>query len=1009
MSNPIEAQLDAEMKAATPATPGIQLASASGPAPVSRAPVDPVGQAIDREILEKKFGTTGQQILTAAEGFSKGLAGPLATGAEAILHKAGVPGISPEEQAARAQVNPVTHGASEIIGFVAPAIATAGASAAARAGVAGAGALETGLKAASKFTQAGVIEKVGKAVEPVARVVGLGGPGAGVFAKIGSSAVRGAVENGLYQVGDETSRLINADPNQSVQTAIANVGLSSLVGGGLGGGAGTVSALWRATLGSRTGAILNSISNKVGGIEGVTPNPVDDIISKSGMELPPEIQAGLTKDPAVREMFHILNQSDTTTSGREFQQTMKDFHQKAGDTLAESLGRKADQIPDDFDKYSHGKTIGNTLADEVSDRVGPLKRAYEEYGDRFKGKALAPSTAEREAAERALVQTADDELTAATKVALDMQKSGRPEAAIEAAALVDDAQRAADSARAKATAPGTVDILQSKIAKLADDERWVLAPDDEIMKAVGSIQRELPRLKTLSDLTAYIKRVEEKLPFDPLKGPRNRAAGMIKGILRDTEGELIAAHIGEDFGAESLGAYRTTQKAYAAESKLKDELESRLGRLGSTSSYSKAIREMASSDAEGLFRKLSGKDDADALRLLSDNFPKTARALREAYVDQIFTKAKVDGQILPNRVMTQLSKLSPQLRSFVVPPQSMSRVEAIGHMVEQLKDTHFNYSGTGRAIDKLFQHVPGTAVGLVSMILGGNPALALALGALTKYVSKDAPDAVRLGLLKWMGSNKPIEAGAFKSMVDFIHQTIKGDDMISKSTRSLVSGASKVIPEHLIPDDRSLDELEKKLRKLEDNPDKFEGISANAGYYLPNHGIAMAGTAASAMGYLSSLRPASTKSSPLEPMREPTAADRAKFRRVLMLAQQPMMLAQLMKDGTLTTQDVQHVRTMYPHFYSRLTQKMTEAVISHISKDQPIPYKLRFGLSVLLGQPMDSSMSAQNIMSNQAVFDGAAATNPEIQAPGGVKPTSKSMREMKPANRLSLRRSDDSV
>lgn len=942
---------------------------------------------------EERFGGLGQQALTAVEGGAKGLLGPIATGAERLLSVAGVPGLSPGEQAGRAAGNPILHGASEVGGFVLPALVTAGGSAAVRAGLEIPEAVRMGAKALEGVTQAGLLEQAGARAAPLAAKMGIGGPGAGTLGKIGSSAVRGAVENGLYQAGDETSKLINGDPGQSVETAVADVGLASLVGGTLGGGAGAVSSLWRATQGSKAGALLKSVSDHVGGIEGVEPNTVNDLVSKTGMDVAPEVQAALKDDPAVKEMFNVLNQSDTTNSGREFQQTVKDFHQKAGETLAETLGRPAAEIPEDYDKFSHGKTVGTALADEVEERVGPLKGAYEKYADQFAGKDLDPSIFARSEESQAAIKEAE---TAVAKA------RGPEQEAV--------AQEALDSARRTAATPGTVDALQEKIANLARDEKWTLAPDDEIMKAVGSIQKDIsnPDFKTLSDLSAYIRRIDEKLPYDPFKGARNRAAGMIKGIFRDAEGELIGEHLAFTHGSEVLDSYRATQKMYGAESQLKDQLEDRLGKLGPTASYGKRIQEMANTDAEALLRKLSGKDDASGLALLQENFPKTAAALREAHVDQILTKARAGDGLSASKVLTQLDKLSPQLRSFIIPPGADGRVEAIGQMLEKLKDTKFNYSGTARSVDKLFQHVPGAAVGIVSMLLGHNPAIGLLLGGLTKYVSKDAPDAVRLALLKWMGSNKPIEAGAFKTMVDFIHSTQRGDSLMNRATKAIFSGASKVIPEHLMPTENEVQSLDKKIKHIDENPSALENVGSRAGHYMPDHAIAMTSTATRVAGYLSSIRPTSIKTSPLDPEVEPNDSEKFRFNRALEIAQQPLVVMQHMRDGTLTTEDVGHLQAMYPGFYSRISQKLTDDMVSHISKGETVPYETRIGVSTLLGQPLDSSLLPQNIISNQAAF---AQANQEAQSPGGgkAKPSQVGMRDMKVANRFSLQRQDDNA
>src|SRR4051812_27445250 len=103
-----ESQIDAEMDA-----PPVDVAQ-------------PIESAIDHEISLEEHNTLPQQALTAVEGAAKGLLGPLATGAERALHEAGVPGISPQDQALRQEASPYIHGGSEAVSFLGGALAGVG-------------------------------------------------------------------------------------------------------------------------------------------------------------------------------------------------------------------------------------------------------------------------------------------------------------------------------------------------------------------------------------------------------------------------------------------------------------------------------------------------------------------------------------------------------------------------------------------------------------------------------------------------------------------------------------------------------------------------------------------------------------------------------------------------------------------------------------------------------------------------------------------------------------------
>ena len=158
------------------------------------------------ELDSDKYSTPGQEIGTAVEGVAQGLLGPVATMAEKGLSKLGVPGMSDEDITGRANANPWVHGISKAAGF-------------------GAGLL----------TGTGEAALLGKVGEAGAAAAGLGE--ATLMAKVGSGIIRGAIENGLYQGGDEISKAMlgQGDPEAPVAAALTNMGAAALLGGGVGG------------------------------------------------------------------------------------------------------------------------------------------------------------------------------------------------------------------------------------------------------------------------------------------------------------------------------------------------------------------------------------------------------------------------------------------------------------------------------------------------------------------------------------------------------------------------------------------------------------------------------------------------------------------------------------------------------------------------------------------------------------------------------------------------------
>jgi len=174
----------------------------------------------DEDALQEKYGTPHQQVIAGLEGAAKGIAGPLATLAETK----GL-GVDPQDILGREEANPITHYGSEAAGLVG-------------------GVFLPG-------SQAGALGTAGKAAAE-----GLGLEGAvGTAAKLG-------IENALYTIGDETSKALLNNP-ASIQTAAAHVGLSGLLGAGLGLGLGKVGELWKAKIGPEADQFIQDFSGRL--------------------------------------------------------------------------------------------------------------------------------------------------------------------------------------------------------------------------------------------------------------------------------------------------------------------------------------------------------------------------------------------------------------------------------------------------------------------------------------------------------------------------------------------------------------------------------------------------------------------------------------------------------------------------------------------------------------------------------------------------------------------------
>jgi len=261
-------------------------------------------QIADHE-KEERYGSTSQILKTAGEGAAQALSLGLSTHVEKLL------GVKPEDIRARAEVNPLAHGVGEGLGVVAPLILSGGATAPEAAGELGAMGVA---RSAAELTAPSLIARAGRAatglVEGLPEATGLAGQIAKRAAELGLGS---AVEGSLYGLGNVVSEEALGDPHFSAQAAIAQIGLSGLLGGALGG------TLGAAEIGLPKA--LQAAQQAAGGLARKASGAVE--------ELYPSIASRLT-GRTEEEISYILSQRGETLADPK-------YRAKFGETLADGL------------------------------------------------------------------------------------------------------------------------------------------------------------------------------------------------------------------------------------------------------------------------------------------------------------------------------------------------------------------------------------------------------------------------------------------------------------------------------------------------------------------------------------------------------------------------------------------------------------------------------------------------------------------------------------------------
>jgi hypothetical protein len=154
---------------------------------------------------------------------------------------------------------------------------------------------------------------------------------------------------------------------------------------------------------------------------------------------------------------------------------------------------------------------------------------------------------------------------------------------------------------------------------------------------------------------------------------------------------------------------------------------------------------------------------------------------------------------------------------------------------------------------------------------------------------------------------------------------------------------------------------------------------------MPEHADATNQTAGNIVSYLNSIKADTTLKAPLDSKPVLTLAQKQYYNKALDLAEQPLMILDSIKKGTATAEDLKTVSHMYPGLMQRITQKLMSAMTEHISKGATVPYRTRIGLSLVMGQPLDSSMSPSSIVAAQIAPVAPQQQPQQVQSKGGVK------------------------
>lgn len=507
------------------------------------------------------------------------------------------------------------------------------------------------------------------------------------------------------------------------------------------------------------------------------------------------------------------------------------------------------------------------------------------------------------------------------------------------------------------------------------------APGDEASELALRLSREIGNLKNAYGIKIYRTSVNSLIEAAKREGNGSKlevlyaAKGALNtmnetAIKRATELTGIDAKEVGNISQQTIAELKDTNAKYAIYKNRVRQFGAEAG-LGTPKTVADLRNRFAKISDESMPGRVFDVNDTNQRAFMKENFPEAYELGRRAKLSDILEKSKSGAQGKNSEI--QLQPFLTQTSNKFMHPEARSDLFGSTANLQKLDDIRLlhgavpgvtNPSGTdvSAGFRSLFSPeglIHNLTDGIKYAALKGAKAMSEGVGVSGKSTG--------LGILKAMQSGADPHAAGFKAMADLIESASKGESILTKAAKAVFNAGEKVVPELLYPSDKDKEQLDKKLRVLQTEPHQLLNVGGETSYYMPEHAQAIGQLSANAVNYLNSLRPMPSRPSPLDEDIAPTPMAKSLYDGALSIAESPVQVLEKVKDGTINMHDLQHLQSLYPTLYKRMGEKVMNNLIETVHSGERIPYHTKMGLSLFLGQPLDSTMTPQGIMSAQPV------------------------------------------
>lgn len=469
-----------------------------------------------------------------------------------------------------------------------------------------------------------------------------------------------------------------------------------------------------------------------------------------------------------------------------------------------------------------------------------------------------------------------------------------------------------------------------------------------------------------------------------------RLAAVAGPIIKDFESGVVQSHLGAtDPSGALLGQRKAADAAYKDAMTTMSDIKQAVGvgRFKGTNGFLRALDEKP---PEQLLQRLSAKNRQDVITMLEQKFPKVAEILKNFHInDQLHDTRLPDGRLNVRKFLNNMldGDHNPQHIQDLVSdhnPAILNRLGAIKDILNAIpKDG--NPSNSAAMLDRLWKGKLGTIAGGVLGVGGHGHIAGGMLGAASEKILNEIKPFLSYKILEMRGAGQNIVPSNVKALFDYAKSVAQGHLAVNKAVNSVFNANQGIKP----PSSTDTKKLDKYIAEIRKDPTQLQNIAKNLQDNLSDHASSAGLIAANAANYLNGIKPRTPIGLPMDSKLPPNKAQETEYHRQLVIAQQPLMALQHIKDGTLTPKDMITLQNCHPVLYQQLkTKLLTQATNPEVT----IPYKTRLSMALFVGQPLDSTMTPMSIISAQPV--------PEQQQPQGGVPGTQAKRSTTALNKL---------